>query len=306
MASGDVNIHTDKEIPPVLKSAIGEPKKTGYKFPHILFPYKSRYRSPHRQRWWPGSVPRFPLHSHPKRWASRHELSFAFFAFHGLKSGAERNLYELMHSLPLRGASSWFWREADADPWKHAGRKASRLQARGVRTVDTPEEVESAEQEACSAEVPGHTQDETSTGAEVCRRRLPKAARKQLIFSPNEIYYKHRPFKALVFGRLSVAQLGVAAPAGGLEPGASQTSSSDSASGGERAEGNREAQLARYLKHPLLISGRSRVAPPHASLGGWRWTPPADASRWVFRPKFPLPCRPDLFEPDAEEHAGRA
>ncbi|KYF43078.1 hypothetical protein TGARI_370290 [Toxoplasma gondii ARI] len=50
MASGDVNIQTEKEVPPPLKSGIGEPKKTGYKFPHVFFPYKSRYRSPHRRK----------------------------------------------------------------------------------------------------------------------------------------------------------------------------------------------------------------------------------------------------------------
>ncbi|CBZ54629.1 conserved hypothetical protein [Neospora caninum Liverpool] len=308
MASGDVNIQTEKEIPPPLKSAIGEPKKTGYKFPHVFFPYKSRYRSPHRQRWWPGSVPRFLLHSHPKRWTSRRQLSFAFFAFHGLKPFAERNLYELMHSLPLRGASSFFWREADSDPWKHLGRKANRMQARGVRTHaasgDTDPQAESGEDR-------NEASDHTHCGApavDAYQPRLERAGRKQLVFSPREIYYKRRPFHALVFGRLTVGQLAASSTSqleAGPTPDATGAQQQAAASEAPDSE-QRHACTSRYLKHPEIASGRSRVAPPQASLGGWKWRPPADASRWIFRPKFPLPHRPELFEQGVQTDANNS
>ncbi|KFH07508.1 hypothetical protein TGVAND_236520 [Toxoplasma gondii VAND] len=297
MASGDVNIQTEKEVPPPLKSGIGEPKKTGYKFPHVFFPYKSRYRSPHRQRWWPGSAPRFLLHSHPKRWAPRRDLSFAFFAFHGLKPFAEKNLYELMHSLPLRGASSFFWREADSDPWKHLGRKANRLQARGVRTQPACDSEVQASGEAGN-EAADHKPAGASTG-DASQPPQGRGGRKQLVFSPREIYYKRRPFHALVFGRLSVGQLG-ASPPEAVPP---EPERAEKPPDCESKEQRKCAGVSRVLKHPEIIRGLSRVAPPQASLGGWKWRPPKDASRWIFRPKFPPPFRPELFQPDPETHA---
>ncbi|PHJ15089.1 hypothetical protein CSUI_011100 [Cystoisospora suis] len=243
--SGDVKVHTEKEISPFLRSCIGEPKKHRYKLPHILFPYHSPYRSPHRQRWWPGSLPRFPYHSHPKRWApSCRSLSISFFAYHGLRDFSKKNFYELIHSLPLRGGTSHFWREAEsADPYKYEGRKAGKLKSRGRLIEDFNTKVKirftgqspshtsrsrrnNQEESLCLVErhesekreerkdhvADTKREEEIKTqGDDQQKKRLveeenekkkrewqiiqenkPRAGRKQLIFTPKEIYFKVR------------------------------------------------------------------------------------------------------------------
>lgn len=191
-------------------------------------------------------MPRFPYHSHPKRWASScRALSISFFAYHGLKDFSKKNFYELAHSLPLRGGTSHFWREAEGvDPYKYEGRKAGKLKSRGrliedfhtkvkIRFIDESPSQRSnrrrktseEEGDPCLAdsgesreEMQGHVdykreeempgeQEKKMLGGEgeselekkkkkrgwrIVQENQARSGRKQLIFTPKEIYFKVR------------------------------------------------------------------------------------------------------------------
>lgn len=309
--SGDVKVQTEKEYGPPPRSSIGEPRKKLYKFPHLLFPYRSRYKSPNRQQWWPGSVPRFPDHTHPKRWAPLQELSIAFFAFHANKWAFERNLYETMHTLPLRGAGSFFWRDGSQDAWKRGGRKAGRLKARGIRIPEGGRRVcarEAAEEaHAVAAQDEGASHSNEREGLmtdkrrgvqekEICSAGGIHIAREQFVFSPKEIFFKYRPFKALVFGCLTVESVCTEGTSAGSGSGFKNAErSGDGRSNSYNYSSIRRGRAALLSvkggisNTAAFIKGRARVAPPRANLSGWRWQPPRGASRWIFRPAFPSP-----------------
>lgn len=104
---------------------------------------------------------------------------------------------------------------------------------------------------------------------------------------------QYRPFKGLVFGRLTLGQL--RSVPGSLKkdpPGGAAVLEQE----GENSDGKEESSSQKlFLVNPDLSSLRSRVTPPHAARGGWRWQPPDNASRWIFRPKLPSPLCSSLF-----------
>ncbi|PHJ16932.1 hypothetical protein CSUI_009256, partial [Cystoisospora suis] len=103
-----------------------------------------------------------------------------------------------------------------------------------------------------------------------------------------------RPFKGLVFGRLTLGQL-KSIPSGSLKKDHSGDAAVEQEGEISDEKGESSSSQKFVLLNPDLSSLRSRVTPPHAARGGWRWQPPDNASRWIFRSKFPSPLCPSLF-----------